>query len=191
MLEHRAAVQQQLVEQEAEEQRRLNLGREQVLARLWEIANLSPEMTRSSVSGQVKALSMIVAIEGLIPDSTTAVALSPPRTNPPLHPFPRQSMPPPGFASSRGKPSTLSRAPTLPETKMCLAFPIPRPVRRQTRLRTFVLLPAQTLNPARPSSPAPLAPRKRPRRRLVPPCPLLLQTTGSLPLWRRNPIPGA
>ena len=51
-----------------EEQRRLNLGREQVLARLWEIANLSPEMTRGSITGQVKALSMIVAIEGLIPD---------------------------------------------------------------------------------------------------------------------------
>ena len=75
MLEHRAAVQQQLVEQEAdlsrravEGQRRLNLGREQVLARLWEIANLSPEMTRGSITGQVKALSMIVAIEGLIPD---------------------------------------------------------------------------------------------------------------------------
>jgi hypothetical protein len=47
---------------------RLNLGREQVLARLWEIANLSPEMTRGSITGQVKALSMIVAIQGLIPD---------------------------------------------------------------------------------------------------------------------------
>jgi hypothetical protein len=51
-----------------EELRRLNLGREQVLARLWEIANLSPEMTRGSITGQVKALSMIVAIESLIPD---------------------------------------------------------------------------------------------------------------------------
>ena len=68
MLEHRAAVQEQLVEQEAEGLRRLNIGREQVLARLWEIANLSPEMTRNSVTAQVKALAMIVAIEGLIPD---------------------------------------------------------------------------------------------------------------------------
>ena len=81
MLEHRAAVQQQLVEQEAdlsrravEGQRQLNLGREQVLARLWEIANLSPEMTRGSITGQVKALSMIVAIEGLIPDRRAAPA---------------------------------------------------------------------------------------------------------------------
>jgi hypothetical protein len=68
MVEHRAAVQQQLVEQETDGLRRLNLGREQVLARLWEIANLSPEMTRGSITGQVKALSMIVAMQGLIPD---------------------------------------------------------------------------------------------------------------------------
>jgi hypothetical protein len=68
MVEHRANVQQQLVQQEADGLRRLNLGREQVLARLWEIANLSPELTRGSITGQVKALSMIVAIEGLIPD---------------------------------------------------------------------------------------------------------------------------
>jgi hypothetical protein len=68
MLEHRAAVQQQLVQQEAEGLRRLNLDREQVLARLWEIANLSPDMTRGSITGQVKALSMIVAMENFIPD---------------------------------------------------------------------------------------------------------------------------
>jgi hypothetical protein len=68
MLEHRAAVQQQLVQQEAESLRRFNLDREQVLARLWEIANLSPEMTRGSITGQVKALSMIVAMQNFIPD---------------------------------------------------------------------------------------------------------------------------
>ncbi len=68
MLEHRAAVQQQLVQQEADGLRRLNLDREQVLNRLWEIANLSPEMTRGSITGQVKALSMIVAMENFIPD---------------------------------------------------------------------------------------------------------------------------
>jgi hypothetical protein len=75
MLEHRAAVREQLVQQETdvsrravEGLRRLNPDREQVLARLWEIANLSPEMTRGGASSQVKALAMIVAIEGLIPD---------------------------------------------------------------------------------------------------------------------------
>jgi hypothetical protein len=71
MLEHRAAVHDRLVQQEFEEQRRLNLGRERVLARLWEIADLDPDMTRNSMSAQIKALSMIVAIEGLIPDRNT------------------------------------------------------------------------------------------------------------------------
>jgi hypothetical protein len=68
MLEHRAAVQQQLVQQEADGQHRLNLDRAQVLTRLWEIANLSPEMTRGSITGQVKAISMIVAMQNFIPD---------------------------------------------------------------------------------------------------------------------------
>ena len=70
MLEHRAAMHEQLVQQETEALRRLNLGRERVLARLWEIADLDPEMTRNSASAQIKALSMIVAIEGLIPSGT-------------------------------------------------------------------------------------------------------------------------
>ena len=74
MLEHRAAVQQQLVQQEAEGLRRLNLDREQVLDRLWEIANLSPEMTRNSITGQVKAISMIVAMLNFIPDHRAASA---------------------------------------------------------------------------------------------------------------------
>jgi hypothetical protein len=38
-------------QQEAEGLRRLNLDREQVLTRPWEIANLSPEMTRGSITG--------------------------------------------------------------------------------------------------------------------------------------------
>jgi hypothetical protein len=75
MLEHRAALQQQLLDQESDLSRRAveklrqqEQRREQVLDRLWEIASLSPEMTRGSITGQVKAISMIVAIEGLIPD---------------------------------------------------------------------------------------------------------------------------
>jgi hypothetical protein len=88
MIEHRAAVQQQLVEQESEGLRRLNLGREQVLARLWEIANLSPEMTRGSITGQVKALSMIVAMQNLIPDrhaGSTQKKSVPPPTHPEIY----------------------------------------------------------------------------------------------------------
>jgi hypothetical protein len=92
MLEHRAAVQQQLVEQDTEELRRFNLSRDQILARLWEIANLDPERTRNSMSAQVKALSMIVAIEGLIPNRQNdrrAVSAqnksAPPPVNPPFY----------------------------------------------------------------------------------------------------------
>ena len=75
MLEYRAAMQQQLLEQEADLSRRAaerlrqqEQRREQVLDRLWELAKLSPEMTRNSITGQIKAISMIVAIEGLIPN---------------------------------------------------------------------------------------------------------------------------
>jgi hypothetical protein len=88
MLEHRAAVHERLVQQETEGLRRLNLGREQVLARLWEIANLGPEMTRGSISAQVKALAMIVAIEGLIPDrraGSSEKKSAPPPTHPGIY----------------------------------------------------------------------------------------------------------
>ena len=85
MKEHRAAVSERLVDQEADLSRRaveglrkLNLGRDQILARLWELANLSHEVTRGIIAGQIKALSMIVAIEGLIPDRR----VSPPQRNP-------------------------------------------------------------------------------------------------------------
>jgi hypothetical protein len=84
MLEHRAAVREKLVDQEADPSRlprlavgraveglrKLNLGRDQILARLWELATLSHEATRGIIAGQIKALSMIVAIEGLIPSGT-------------------------------------------------------------------------------------------------------------------------
>jgi hypothetical protein len=69
MHEHRAAVLERLVQQETEQVRRQHQSREQVLARLWQIANLDPEMTRNSASAQIKALSMIVAIEGLLSDN--------------------------------------------------------------------------------------------------------------------------
>jgi hypothetical protein len=68
MLDHRAAVREQLVQQETENLRRLNQSRERVLKRLWEIADLDPETTRNSMSAQMKAIAMIVAIESLIPD---------------------------------------------------------------------------------------------------------------------------
>jgi hypothetical protein len=68
MSEHRAAVTEKLADQEAQGLRKLNLGRDQILNRLWELATLSHEVTRGAITGQIKALSMIIAIEGLIPD---------------------------------------------------------------------------------------------------------------------------
>jgi hypothetical protein len=89
MIEHRAAVIEKLVDQEAdlsrwavEGLRKLNLGRDQILARLWELANLSHEVTRGIIAGQVKALSMIVAIEGLIPDRRLSPSVTQPAATP-------------------------------------------------------------------------------------------------------------
>ena len=73
----------------AERLRRHEQRREQVLDRLWEIANLSSEMTRGSITGQVKAIQMIVAIEGLIPDPRAGSA----KTNSILHPSPDPVVP--------------------------------------------------------------------------------------------------
>jgi hypothetical protein len=85
MVEHRAAVHERIVQQEADEVRRLNLVREQVLTRLWEIANMDPERTRNSMSAQMKAVSTIVAIEGLIPDRRVSSAQNKP-ASPLVHP---------------------------------------------------------------------------------------------------------
>ena len=85
MIEHRAAVREKLVDQEAERLRKLNLSRDQVLARLWELAYLSHEVTRGGISGQIKALSMIVAIEGLIPDRRLSPSTTQPAA-PPVEP---------------------------------------------------------------------------------------------------------
>jgi hypothetical protein len=67
----------QPVQPQAEEQRRQIISREQILARLWEIANLDPELTRNSVAGQIKAIAMIVSIEGLIPDRAVKPSAQP------------------------------------------------------------------------------------------------------------------
>jgi hypothetical protein len=87
MIEHRAAVTERLVDQEADGLRKLNVGRDQILARLWELAKLSHEVTRGSIAGQVKALAMIVAIEGLNPSATmNDRRLSPSGTHPAVPP---------------------------------------------------------------------------------------------------------
>jgi hypothetical protein len=107
-------VQQQLVQQEADGLRRLNLDREQVLARLWEIANLSPDMTRGSITGQVKALTMIIAMENFIPDrhALSAEKKSAPSSVPeaPPGPGPSQST----FADRVSPSEAAPRTPYVP-----------------------------------------------------------------------------
>ena len=157
LLEHRAAVEQQLVQQEADGLHRLNLERDQVLARLWEIANLSSEMTRGSITGQVKALSMIVAIEGLIPDRRAADRLSvssekksSPAPTPQIYPAAWRGQqattidPQPGPA-----PAEQEDEPAVPEPKLAptpVADPPPPPGPNQT---TFAKLftPSQAPGP--------------------------------------------
>src|ERR1700752_917327 len=78
MIEHRAAVRERLVDQEAEGLRKLNVGRDQILTRLWELATLSHEATRGTIAGQIKALSMIAAIEGLVSDRRFSAPGAPP-----------------------------------------------------------------------------------------------------------------
>ena len=87
MIEHRAAVSEKLVDQEADGLRKLNLGRDQILNRLWELANLSHEVTRGIIAGQIKALSMIVAIEGLIPTRRSSPPVTQPTAPPVDAPF--------------------------------------------------------------------------------------------------------
>jgi hypothetical protein len=94
MLEHRAAVNEQLVDQDADlsrqtaqraadQQRRLEQARDRILARLWEIADLDSEKTRGNMSSQVKAISLIATIEGVIPDGRTVSAQKKP-AHPPV-----------------------------------------------------------------------------------------------------------
>ena len=141
MLEHRAAVQQQLVQQEAEGLHRLNLDREQVLARLWEIANLSPEMTRGSITGQVKALSMIVAMQNFIPDRPAVSSEKKSSPSPINHQIYAAACPP-------RLPWGLTRKKIrLPSPPVPARRGSPFPARRKRRLRTLAPASAPSSNP--------------------------------------------
>jgi hypothetical protein len=177
MLEHRAAVQQQLVQQDAGPSRRaveglhrLNLDREQVLNRLWELANLSSEMTRGSITGQVKAVSMIVAILHLIPGrhAISPENKSPAAPTPQLHTAAWLRSLRPQLPIRSQAPLRLSRRAAgraLEPNKMIrLLAPSSLTARRDRRLR----------NPT-PANPPPKEPRH-----LILPCTTLFQTWESL-----------
>ena len=151
MIEHRAAVRERLVDQEAEGLRQLNLGRDQILARLWELANLSPEATRGIIAGQVKALSMIVAIEGLIPSGTmNDRRLSPSGTQPAAPPVKAQCTALSGATSSL-KPRPRSQAILLP----------PNPPRPRPPIRSLLCPFTGILIRTSPTLPTPSSTRNR------------------------------
>jgi hypothetical protein len=165
MIEHRAAVKERLVDQEADLSRRaveglrkLNLGRDQILARLWELATLSHEATRGIIAGQIKALSMIVAIEGLIPDRRH----SPPATQPVAPPVKadistaewlrkqqhQSGVEDPGdpvAATAQAQPA----APQVPEPKPA-TNPAPKPAPKQANDKSFPQLDRNQPSPVNP-----------------------------------------
>ena len=109
MIEHRAAVREKLVDQEAAGLRKLNIGRDQILDRLWELATLSHEATRGSITGQMKALAMIAAIEGLIPDRRSSRSAKQPAT--PHLPEPKPTPKPAPKPANETSPLNLDRNP--------------------------------------------------------------------------------
>ena len=72
MAEHRAALHEKLVAEESEGLRKLNIGRDKVLAHLWDLATLPPEVTRGNINGQLKAIAMFASFGGLFPEASAA-----------------------------------------------------------------------------------------------------------------------
>jgi hypothetical protein len=149
MMEHRAAVSEKLVDQEADGLRKLNLGRDQILTRLWELATLSHEATRGTIAGQIKALSMIVAIEGLVPDRRFCQPSAPPIHSPDWlrkqQHEPASEEPGDPVAARKAQPA----APQVPDPKLD-PKPTPEPAPKSTNGWSFPNLdrkPASPLNP--------------------------------------------
>ena len=161
MIEHRAAVRNKLMDQEAEGLRQLNLGRDQILARLWELATLSHEVTRGIIAGQIRALAMIVAIEGLIPGPNLDRRASPPQTQPAVPPVnasfyksqwlrEQQHQP---VAEEPGDPIAATKtAPTAPQVPHPEPAPEPtlKPAAPLANVMSSLLLGLPQLSPANP-----------------------------------------
>jgi len=82
MAEHRAALQEKILLQESEGLRKLNVGRDKVLERLWELATLPPDVTRGNINGQLKAIAIFAAMGGLFPAVPAAQPEQPPAPPP-------------------------------------------------------------------------------------------------------------
>jgi hypothetical protein len=168
MIEHRAAVREKLVDQEADGLRKLNLGRDQILNRLWELATLSHEETRGSIAGQIKALAMIVAIEGLIPDRR----LTPSATQPAAPPVKADIYEAEWLGKQQHRPACEQPSDPIAVTEPQPAASQPAPARRgvpEPELRPSLAAAAPTSQPDQnleqnldrnqPGLPAPILPR--------------------------------
>jgi hypothetical protein len=143
-----------LVEQDIDEQQRLKHTRERVLARLWEIADLDPERTRGSASAQVKAISMIVAIEGLIPDRRALSAQNKP-ADPPVKAEIYQAAWLRKQREDADSPLAPAQQEAAPEPHSDSGQP---PVSDPTADLTASAFPAAPLSPPQPASLAPRVP---------------------------------
>ena len=149
MIEHRNAVSEKLVEKEvdlsrraAEQLRKLHLGRERILTRLWELAALSAEATRGSITGQMKALAMIAAIEGLIPDRRRSPSLTQPIATPRNTPIDDSAWRSEDQPAAAGRPADpTASAPTKP---VAPRVPEPPLARNAGQFNPFVI--SQPLN---------------------------------------------
>ena len=114
------------------------------------LPRMSSEMTRGSITGQVKAISMIVAIEGLIPIAAPAPAANnsapplPPRGNPSC----RGAWPPAG-----GNHRPLTKRLHSPGKKMNLASSDTETTAGSWGTHTSTHAPGSSLNPVSPPRP--------------------------------------
>jgi hypothetical protein len=151
MNEHRAAVRERLVDQEVDGLRKLNFGRDQILNRLWELATLSHEATRGNIVGQMKALAMIAAIEGLIPDRR----LSRSRTQPAATPVEVDIYQPDWLRKQKHQPAAEEPGDPVAATEAQPAAPQPAPPVPACRgARRGVPDPEPALSPAPQSATA-------------------------------------
>jgi hypothetical protein len=56
----------------------LNIGRDEILAKYWELANLTPEETKGNITGQLKALDALIAELRLMPNKDAVKPLPAP-----------------------------------------------------------------------------------------------------------------
>jgi len=119
MAEHRAAIHEKLVAEESEGLRKLNVGRDKLLAHLWHLATLPPEVTRGNINGQLKATAMFASFGGLFPEASAAHPEQPPIKVDIYHP--------PWFYEQQAKEASLQSNPAVAQQEEKPALPSAEP----------------------------------------------------------------